>query len=456
MSHVGWDGAAGDEGPEGSESAYDGGIGDAGPRDAALPAKDGAVALPTEVDVLFMIDNSGSMAAEQFKLKDSLGDFMRILSTGRFDPDSKLGKPDFVPPERLHVGVVSSDMGIHGAMPQKGCGSLSFRPTERDPWQATQFLVKPLGDDGVLLTSTEVAKDGLWLPSFPGATPTLMVPGRPECASVSFPPGRRFMDFKAGDSIERRAADFSCVATLGKNGCGLEQQFESVLKALTPPDSSITFSASNGVPTRGQGGASDPARQPSGPNAGFLREDAVLVVIFLSDEEDCSLPDASRQVFDLTDAYGPPDINWRCGLEENQRLLYPISRYVDGLRALKPPAYRDRIIVASIVGMPVKGQGPRGQPALPGPLSGAAQIQAVLDRFDMQFRLQPTQRGDGDEPIPTCISSVGAGSATPGRRFLKLAQAFGDNGVVSSICDESYDPLMTAVVHRIAAQLGTR
>jgi len=152
MSHGGWDAAAGDEGPEGTEIVHGGVRGDAGVPDASLPGKDGAVAPPTEVDVLFMIDNSGSMAEEQRKLVASLGDFMRILSTGRFDPDSKIGKPEFVPPERLHVGVVSSDMGINGAMPQKSCGALSFRPTERDTWQTTQFLVKPLGLDEPLMT----------------------------------------------------------------------------------------------------------------------------------------------------------------------------------------------------------------------------------------------------------------------------------------------------------------
>jgi hypothetical protein len=46
------------------------------------------------------------------------------------------------------------------------------------------------------------------------------------------------------------AKRFSCIAKLGKNGCGLEQQLESALKSLTPPDSQIKFSgsATNGTP----------------------------------------------------------------------------------------------------------------------------------------------------------------------------------------------------------------
>jgi hypothetical protein len=56
---------------------------------------------------------------------------------------------------------------------------------------------------------------------------------------------------------------FGCIASVGTAGCGFEHQLESVNQALTA-----------GVPE----------------NHGFLRDDAVLAVVFLTDEDDCSAP----------------------------------------------------------------------------------------------------------------------------------------------------------------------
>src|ERR1700748_677474 len=64
-----------------------------------------------KVDLLMMVDNSNSMAGEQGSLKDQFPSVIKVLTTGyRFD-----GDPDPFPPVKdLHVGVVSSDMGIPG------------------------------------------------------------------------------------------------------------------------------------------------------------------------------------------------------------------------------------------------------------------------------------------------------------------------------------------------------
>jgi hypothetical protein len=404
-----------------------------------------------KLDLLLMIDNSGSMAEEQAKLADVLDDMVLVLTTGQIDPSMPKPKPDFPPVQSLHIGVVSSDMGVNGAPPQKSCGALSFKPDERDTQQATEFLIKPLGDDGVLHTSTVVATAGIWVQPTPGAVPVEKVPGDPACAGIVFPPGQKYVDFQAGVTNPQDAAKrVSCIAKLGKNGCGLEQQLESVLKALTPPDSQIKFSgsATSGVPTPGQGNASN-TNVVSGPNRGFLREDAILVVVFLSDEEDCSIPDSSREIFDAMSTAVPGEINVRCGLKENQGRLHPIRRYVDGLRALKPAAYQDRIIVASIVGIPTKEQ----LGSTSGVITGAAGIQTILNRPDMEFKVQRNMAGTADEPVPTCISPSGSGSAAPARRFLELTKEFGENGAVTSICEPSYANAFTVIIDRVAGAL---
>jgi len=63
---------------------------------------------------------------------------------------------------------------------------------------------------------------------------------------------------------------FGCIAMLGSQGCGFEHQLASVLRAL------------------GADGAPAPAQ-----NAGFLRPDAFLQIILVSDEDDCSAPPSS-------------------------------------------------------------------------------------------------------------------------------------------------------------------
>ena len=63
---------------------------------------------------------------------------------------------------------------------------------------------------------------------------------------------------------------FGCLARLGTEGCGLEEQLASVRAALT-----------------------------RGRSEGFLRDDAYLAVILISDEDDCSVYDPS--LFDYFD-----------------------------------------------------------------------------------------------------------------------------------------------------------
>src|SRR4051812_28839554 len=62
-----------------------------------------------KVDLLFMIDDSGSMKEEQKNIAVQLPHLVTILATGDLDGD---GKQDFQPVSSLQLGVVTSDMGI--------------------------------------------------------------------------------------------------------------------------------------------------------------------------------------------------------------------------------------------------------------------------------------------------------------------------------------------------------
>ncbi|HTU60000.1 MAG TPA: hypothetical protein VMF89_16220, partial [Polyangiales bacterium] len=235
-----------------------------------------------KVDVLFVIDNSGSMSEEQLKLSKELPRLVRVLASGDLDgmPNAD-GQPDFQPVASLHLGVVSTDLGVNGQQGVNGCGSSSFKADDTNVGSSRKAdQSKPRGDEGRLLSSDAVARAGVNV-DVDGKVVQAIAP-RPECANSGV---QRFLDYTPEkSSVEDVALKFGCVAQLGVNGCGYEQQLESMWRALAP-SSDISFSGGSS----GQGA-------PSGLNNGFLRDDAVLVVIVVSDEEDCSSPDASRDL----------------------------------------------------------------------------------------------------------------------------------------------------------------
>lgn len=74
----------------------------------------------SEVDVLFVIDNSGSMSQEQENLAIQIPALVRDLAS---PPDrDRDGVPDWNPAERLRIGIVTTDVGMGSrAIPRSGC-----------------------------------------------------------------------------------------------------------------------------------------------------------------------------------------------------------------------------------------------------------------------------------------------------------------------------------------------
>ncbi len=376
-----------------------------------------------QVDLLFVIDNSGSMTEEQQKLEIELPNLVKILTTGEFDGTVD-GEPDFQPVKSLHLGVVSTDMGTQGAfdsVPGPVCDGK--------------------GGDGILLRDVSAVKADA-----------------EECQGLTI---EAYQVYEAPDNdadIETEAArvanQFSCVATLGTTGCGLEQQLEAMLKAVTPANSEeVSFVEGDGHGTNS--------------NKGFVRDDAVLAVIQVTDEEDCSATKAGRKLFlpGPGDAYNGPDenftgqpvgINFKCASAQDspddpEGLLQPTQRFVDGLRALKP-LNPERVIFAAIAGIPQTAEGPDFQ-------NGDVQdFDKILAMPEMQILPGPDENEDGAItvnalPKPSCVTDAD-GSASPARRFVEVAKGFGENGVVLSICSSSYQSALNKILEKISKQLS--
>ncbi|MCW5804734.1 MAG: hypothetical protein KIT31_20345 [Deltaproteobacteria bacterium] len=230
------------------------------------------------LDILFVVDNSFSMAEHQRALIDSAGDSL----FGALAVEAG-GVPD------LHVAVVSTDLGSGLPIPAGG----NCLPGGGDQGRFQIAGGETCGISGAFLSDVD---DGL---------------------------GGRLVNHP-GDL----AAAFACAAELGAQGCGYEHDLEAMRRALD---------------------GSNPE------NAGFLRDDALLLVVFLTNEDDCSASDP--RVLDPRDTatFGPP-VDFRCfefGVvcdgddprtlgaktgcvsREDSPYLHPVERYATFLRTLK-------------------------------------------------------------------------------------------------------------------------
>jgi len=57
----------------------------------------------------------------------------------------------------------------------------------------------------------------------------------------------------------------------------------------------------------------------------------------------------------------------------------------------------------------------------------------------------------GGNLIPSCDTQTG--TAYPPRRIVELARAFGENGIVQSICQDDFGPAIDSIAGRIGTRL---
>jgi len=364
-------------GPDSSEDRIDVQADDA----AGDPAGDdiGPLPPPTKVDILVVVDNSGSMAAEQSNLKAAMPALIGALLNPPINPET--GLPVHAPVRDLHMGVISTNMGS-GGFGVSGCDGL--------------------GDDAILQNLPREAGCDTAYPLF-----------------LSYLIGET--DPPDATAIADLSAGFGCVAVLGTEGCGFEQPLEAAHKALL-------------VHAR-----------PGGPNEGFLRDDSLVLIVFITDEEDCSAED--NALFDLTALTYPA--NLRCFYEKD--MLHDVSRYVNGFRSLRPDP--NHVMAGMIVGVPLA-------PACNG---RGTQLADCLDQPPMEETVRPDGQlleyvckypSDCNPPEPPlpgdCMTE-----AFPARRFVELARGLGENGIVQSICTNNYGPPMQAIASRVAEIIGS-
>jgi hypothetical protein len=256
---------------------------DAGPEAGPPP-------LARKVDVLLMIDNSSSMADKQQILAAAVPDLVQRLanpacvnpSTGAQVSQPALPTEDCPagssrersPVRDMHVGVISSSLGGHGA------DSCADTPTSSyNPHQADMAHLIARGETGDV--ATWQGKGFLfWDPSGAGS-----------------PPGDN--DLK---QLSERMKQI--VVGTGQDGCGFEAPLESWYRFLVDPEPYLSM-----VPSECATGNPNPngdCRTPEGVDQvvltqrnDFLRADSLVMILMLTDEDDCSVKDSNQNYLAL-------------------------------------------------------------------------------------------------------------------------------------------------------------
>ncbi len=222
-----------------------------------------------KIDLLFVIDNSISMADKQDILRDAVPEMLtRLLqpycedAEGNLTPSSNGACPanmveEFQPVENLHVGVVSSSLGGHGGIACTAAEGSSFVPAKDDRGQ----LIAPLR--GV------TSFNNLGFLAWDDRSPDVRVPN-------------------TTNDLPTLIDEFRAIVTAtGESGCGYEAPLESWYRFLVdpmPPTEVVSDGAASVA-----GGFNDVLLAQ---RAQFLRPDSLVAIVVLTDENDCSVSDS--------------------------------------------------------------------------------------------------------------------------------------------------------------------
>lgn len=363
------------------------------------------------VDILFVIDNSGSMAAEQANLAANLAPMIERLEDEEVAADYR-------------IAVTTTDVA-DGACTSTGPEDGNFVSTSCRA-RLEDFVTLPN------FVPAEDARESACLSLCPESladlrtSPTAIDAGGEEASRPWIENVFGAKNLPEGVSTEQA---FACMGPQGVNGCGFEGPLRAMERALARTD----------VSTESE--------------FGFLRDDAILLVVFVTDEADCSalgtMPDEVRQIgsaacwdagvrctsaedgsLDCTSANLDVDGNAVAGSEA---VLTPVEDYVTLLESIQAHKREVTGIADLEVMVSVVAGVPTGYPDVP-------------VRYSQQ-----TPYADDFGVDAGCQSAFG--DAVPPVRLLELAEAFApEEGTnVSSVCAQSYRPALESATNALIA-----
>lgn len=293
----------------------------------------------------------------------------------------------------VHLGVVSSDLGTKGALDDQPGGVIGSGPGS----------CSGNGKSGTLQTNGTTLVSGNFI------------------SDIKNNDGSRTTNYTG-----TLTAAFSAIASLGASGCGFEQHLEAAKRALD---------GENPV------------------NAGFLRDDAYLALIFIQDEDDCSIAHSTLLGGDLNtlgplqsfrcNRFGhvcaqggtnPTEMNQvgpkgGCTSNESGQYLTKVTDYANFFKGLKSNPLN--VIVAGIAGPPMP--------------------------YEVELRTPP----GGGSPIPAVAHSctyqgaMGPEVADPSTRLVQFLNEFPNRNTFQTICQQDLSGALTQIAQLLRTVIGT-
>ncbi len=389
-----------------------------------------ALGFNRDVDLLFVIDNSGSMAEEQGLLAQNIAALVNVFEA--------VGA-------NYRVGVTTTDSG------NPRCPSATYKPEGGnlvlssclDRIDQGEFI---FGADDFSFACTDVCTK---------RDADLVVKGTATAYDPQEMP-RKWVEAGGGQSniggVGSVAEALQCYLPQGVAGCGFESHLESMYLALA-----------------------NSASQASKNNYGFLREAAQTAIVIVSDETDCSYNPGTQEIFTVNKVFwnSPDDpaptsgMCWRAGVEcsgpgpsysechaqnygaqgsvtadPSEAVLQPVSKYIDFVKSIEAQKQQIdeglRVQVALLAGVPV----------------GYENFEAEIAYEDSPDADYQASFGIG----PGCVlgdPGQPSGTATPPVREREFAEAFldVDHRNLYSICQNDYSGALAAIAGQIADTL---
>jgi hypothetical protein len=367
-----------------------------------------------KVDVLLVIDNSSSMGEEQANLAKNFAPFIEQLEAVGAD---------------YRIAITTTDRGGPNcaAAPTGGrllASSCVDRPADfaaagKDVFEVACASSCALGDAALQRRPTAIA----------GSDELAVRPWIESANGVSNLP----------DGVDTLSA-FQCLAPQGIAGCGWEAPLESIARAI------------------------DNMLDESQPEYGFLRDDALLAVLIVTDEVDCSYRAEQQDALFDSGAFFAEDMNfatsavcWNAGThcegdplacepadydaegtptsDASAAVLHPVSRYTALLQGIADNKLGGReVLVSLIAGVP------DGYPSEP-------LVFAPSDDPDFQknYGIGAGCTSEIDGVVQTAVPPV---------RLRALAEAFPNGGAgLYSVCSDDYTPAIIDIVDGLTVEL---
>jgi hypothetical protein len=323
----------------------------------AVTACEGISVAAEKTDILFVVDDSGSMKSSQDNLRDSFGKFIARLDASPVKNAYQIG-----------ITTTSVDYAVAaGTFATTFPPSTYECPAPGNPWSLPPDPPASAGDPfpAGALVRVDGNTDQCSRRQFETGTPRILAAGSPTLV-----------------------ADFTANVFVGVVGSGKEQGLRTARLALSEP-------------------------LLSGANAGFLRPGARLAVIIVSDDDDCSDPERT----------GTSNEPTAC-------TTHLVQDYVTFFQG--PIGGEDRrLVVGGIIAV------------APDPTTGAL-VPTLCQKHNPDGSLMWT-----DPPANTTPATTE--HAAP--RYFQFLQSFGQNGIVDSICNATFDDTLVAIASMIGQEV---